>query len=65
VCASAASACASGAMEPSHVLRAMGIDPRFAKGALRLSLGHNTTQEDVTYAADAIVHCVERLRTKQ
>jgi cysteine desulfurase len=65
VCASAASACASGAMEPSHVLRAMGIEPRFAKGALRLSLGHNTTQEDVTYAANAIVHCVERLRTKQ
>jgi cysteine desulfurase len=52
-------------MEPSHVLRAMGIEPRFAKGALRLSLGHNTTQEDVTYAANAIVHCVERLRTKQ
>ncbi|MFM8970252.1 MAG: cysteine desulfurase family protein, partial [Actinomycetota bacterium] len=47
VCASAASACASGAMEPSHVLRAMGVEPRFAKGALRLSLGHTTTQEDV------------------
>ena len=62
VCASAASACASGAMEPSHVLRAMGVEPRFVKGALRLSLGHTTTADDVRFAADAVVRSVERLR---
>lgn len=62
VCASAASACASGAMEPSHVLRAMGVDSRWAKGALRLSLGHTTTHDDVKAAADAVVASVQRLR---
>ena len=65
VCASAASACASGAMEPSHVLRAMGVEPRFAMGALRLSFGHTTTEDDITHAVSAIVSSVSRLRTKQ
>jgi cysteine desulfurase len=62
VCASAASACASGAMEPSHVLRAMGVEPRFAKGALRLSLGHTTTVADVERAIEVVVASVRRLR---
>ncbi|MFM7046472.1 MAG: cysteine desulfurase family protein [Actinomycetota bacterium] len=62
VCASAASACASGAMEPSHVLRAMGVEPRLMKGALRMSLGHTTTNEDVRVGADAVVRSIERLR---
>ncbi len=44
LCASAGSACASGAMEPSHVLVAMGIDRTRALGSLRLSLGHTTTE---------------------
>ena len=47
VCASAASACASGAMEPSHVLAAMGVEKRYSLGALRLSLGHTTTAADI------------------
>ena len=55
VCASAASACASGAMEPSHVLAAMGVDRSVAMGALRLSLGHTTTEADVDRAIDVIV----------
>lgn len=62
VCASAASACASGAMEPSHVLRAMGVEPRFTKGALRLSLGHTTTSAEVERAIEVIVASVQRLR---
>lgn len=62
VCASAASACASGAMEPSHVLRAMGVESRFSKGALRLSLGHTTTVADVERAIEVIVASVKRLR---
>ena len=65
VCASAASACASGAMEPSHVLRAMGVDSRFVKGALRLSLGHTTTEQDVETAVVAVVRSVKRLRRQQ
>jgi cysteine desulfurase len=52
-------------MEPSHVLRAMGVEPRFVKGALRLSLGHTTTEDDITHAVHAIVNSVKRLRNTQ
>ena len=62
VCASAASACASGAMDPSHVLAAMGIDRRTALGALRLTLGYTTTVDDVDRGADAVIGAVRRLR---
>ncbi len=62
VCASAASACAAGAMEPSHVLSAMGVPGELARGALRLTLGHSTTAHDVDRAAEVIVTAVERIR---
>ncbi len=62
VCASAASACASGAMEPSHVLAAMGVPTDRARGALRLTLGRTTTPDDITRATTAIVDAVRRLR---
>ncbi|MEP1123932.1 MAG: cysteine desulfurase family protein [Ilumatobacter sp.] len=62
VCASAASACASGAMEPSHVLAAMGVDRSVAMGALRLSLGHASTEADVDRGIDAVTGAVTRLR---
>jgi cysteine desulfurase len=64
VCASAASACASGAMEPSHVLAAMGVDRSVALGALRLTLGHTTTADDVDRAVDVIGTSVDQLRRK-
>ena len=50
VCASAASACASGAMEPSHVLAAMGVDRAWAQGALRLTLGRTTHRRPTSTA---------------
>jgi cysteine desulfurase len=62
VCASAASACASGAMEPSHVLAAMGVPVERARGALRLTLGRTTTAADVARATTAIVESVHTLR---
>lgn len=62
VCASAASACASGAMEPSHVLAAMGVDRSLALGSLRLSLGHTTTEGDIDRAIDVLVPAIDRLR---
>jgi len=62
VCASAASACSSGAMSPSHVLAAMGVEPERARGALRMSLGHSTTASDVERALDAVAGSVTRLR---
>lgn len=62
VAASAASACASGAMEPSHVLAAMGVSNEQARGALRMTLGHTTTDADVDRAIDVLVDAVGRLR---
>jgi cysteine desulfurase len=62
VYASAASSCASGAMESSHVLAAMGVPHRLAEGALRLSLGAASTEADVDAALAAVGPAVERLR---
>lgn len=62
VCASAGASCASGALEPSHVLAAMGVEPRRAAGALRLTLGHTTTAEDVDRALEVVPAAVARLR---
>lgn len=63
VLASAASSCASGAQEPSHVLAALGIDRSLAGGSLRLSMGWSTTQQDVDAAAGAVPAVVARLRS--
>jgi cysteine desulfurase len=61
VAASAGSACASGAMEPSHVLLAMGYSAEVALGALRLTLGHTTSEAEVALALRAIPAAVSRL----
>ncbi len=61
--ASAASSCASGALDPSHVLAAMGVDRRLARGSLRLSLGWSTVEADVEAAIVAVPAAVNRLRT--
>jgi cysteine desulfurase len=62
LCASAASACASGAMEPSHVLTAMGVPKEWSLGALRLSLGFATTDADIDEALAVIPAAVRQLR---
>ena len=59
--ASAASSCSSGAQDPSHVLAAMGVDRRLARGSLRLSFGHTSTDADVDAALAIIPEAVERL----
>lgn len=62
VCASAGSACTSGAVEPSHVLEAMGVPRSRGLGALRLSLGPTTTDADVDLALQVVPAAVARLR---
>ena len=62
VCASAASACASGALRPSHVLAAMGVPANRAAGALRLSLGWCSTDADVDVALEVVPAAVAQLR---
>jgi len=62
VCASAGSACTSGAIEPSHVLEAMGVPRDRGLGALRLSLGPSTTDDEVDVALEAVPEAIARLR---
>jgi len=61
ICASSGSACSSGSLEPSHVLKAMGIDPVVAQGAIRFSLSKLNTDEDITRAVEIIPGLLERL----
>ena len=62
VYASAASSCASGAQDPSHVLAAMGVPRELAQGSLRLSLGWPSTDADVDIALEAVPAAVAQLR---
>lgn len=59
---STGSACQAGVPQPSHVLLAMGISERDARGALRLSLGHTSTQSDVDEVIEALPAAIERAR---
>ncbi|HUS62709.1 MAG TPA: cysteine desulfurase family protein [Acidimicrobiales bacterium] len=63
VCASAGSACASGAIEPSHVLVAMGVPTALALSSVRLTLGPTTTDHDIDIALKAMPGVVTRLRS--
>jgi cysteine desulfurase len=62
ICASAGAACASGALEPSHVLQAMCVPPAEARSAVRFTLGHTTAAADVERALAAVPGVVARLR---
>lgn len=62
IAASSGSACASGSLDPSHVLLAIGLPHEIAHGSLRLSVGDNTTQEEVDYVIETIPPIIERLR---
>ena len=62
ICASAGSACSAGAVEPSHVLLALGLTPAQAKSTLRLTLDATNTAEEIDTAAAVITACVQRLR---
>ncbi|MDY6995154.1 MAG: cysteine desulfurase family protein [Actinomycetota bacterium] len=59
---STGSACTAGVAQPSHVLLAMGTDPAAARGSLRLSLGHNSTESDVDAVLEVLPPAVERAR---
>lgn len=59
---SSGAACSSGAIEPSHVLLAMGLPHQRARASIRLSLGKQTTQEDIDFAIKVIPETVARLR---
>lgn len=62
ICGSSGSACTSGSLDPSHVLLAIGLPHEIAHGSLRLTLGADTTLEDIDYTVDAIKEIVTQLR---
>ena len=62
IAASSGSACTSGSLDPSHVLLAMGMPHEIAHGSLRLSLGDETTEEEIDYVLETLPKVVERLR---
>lgn len=62
ICGSGGSACSTGAVDPSHVLAAIGVDKELAKGALRLTVSSQTTMEELDETVAAIKANVERLR---
>ena len=62
ICASSGSACTSGSLDPSHVLLAIGRPHEVAHGSLRLSLGEDTTAEDVDYIIQSVIEVVTYLR---
>jgi cysteine desulfurase len=59
---STGAACAAGAVEPSHVLRSMGLTPERVQGSVRFSLGRGTTEAEIDRAADAVTEAVRRQR---
>ena len=60
---SAGSACASGVVEPSHVIAALGLSPEWSRGVVRLSLGRSTTEEEITRAGEMVERAVSGMRT--
>jgi cysteine desulfurase len=62
IACSTGAACSSGALEPSHVLMALGLAPEDARATLRLSLGHQTTDDQIDFVLETIPPVIERLR---
>ena len=62
ICASTGSACTAGAVEPSHVLRAMRVPPQWLQGAVRFSLSRYNTQAEIDFTVERMPGIIERLR---
>lgn len=62
ICVSTGSACTAGSQEPSHVLKAMNIEPELLKTSVRFSFAKNVTKEDVDYCVEELVRIVKKLR---
>jgi cysteine desulfurase len=65
ICASSGSACSAGSLEPSHVIAALGVDRKLAHSLVRLSLGRETTADEVTLAEEIMPRVVSRARRYQ
>lgn len=63
ICASSGSACTSGSLEPSHVLRAMGVPFNYAHGSIRFSLSRYNTEEEIDFVLQEMPKIIEKLRS--
>lgn len=63
ICGSSGSACTSGSLDPSHVLLAIGLPHEIAHGSLRLTLGEETTKEELDFVIETVKKIVEKLRS--
>jgi cysteine desulfurase len=64
ICASSGSACASGALEPSHVMSAMGVEKKLASSLVRFSLGRDSTVDEVLAVEEALRIVIKQARTR-
>ena len=64
ICVSSGSACTSGAIEPSHVLLAIGLDRETASAAVRFSIGKDNTEEEIDYTVEKLTSVVDRMRNR-
>lgn len=62
ICASSGSACESSSLDPSHVLKSIGLDEKSAKGSLRLTINEENTDDDIDYILTKLPEAVKRLR---
>ncbi|MBM3704985.1 MAG: cysteine desulfurase NifS [Actinobacteria bacterium] len=62
IAASSGSACSSGSMEPSHVLKSIGMANQLARGSVRFSLGRFNTREEIAYTLEVLVEIIDKLR---
>jgi cysteine desulfurase len=65
ICISAGSACNEGNAEPSHVLKAIGLSDEEALSSIRITIGHQNTEEEIDSAAEIITKLIERIRTNE
>ena len=63
ICASSGSACASGSLDPSHVLLAIGVPHEIAHGSIRFSVSEDTTDEEIDYVLDVMPKIIDGLRS--
>jgi cysteine desulfurase len=65
ICASSGSACSAGSLEPSHVVTALGVEPKLANSLVRFSLGRESTLEEVEYAEQVVPKLIRRAQANQ
>ena len=63
ICGASVSACTSGALDPSHVLLAIGLPHEIAHGSLRLTLSEETTKDELDFVVESLKKIIDRLRS--